>query len=79
MAIKDLVTLVNFQFKTDKLVHITKTSENGDETDSSGTVRSFTIDFSPRKAFALLGLYVGVINANAPQIFLNIVNAFVGG
>lgn len=79
MAIRDVIQLVNFQIKTDKLVNIVKQENNGDKSESGGTVRSFTIDFNPKKAFALLGLYIGVVNAEAPQIFLNIVQTFVGG
>ena len=79
MAVRDLIALVTFQIKTDKLVHITKTETNGDETDTGGTIRAFTVDFSPRKAFALLGLYIGVVNAQAPAIFLEIVRTFIGG
>ena len=79
MGVKDLITLVNFQVKNDKLINVTKTGSNGDSSEQIGSVRSMSIDFSPRKAFALLGLYIGVINANAPTVFLNIVNAFIGG
>ena len=79
MALRDVIQLVNFEIKTDKLVNITSSGNNGDKSDQQGTIRKVSIDFNIKKAFALLGLYIGVVNAQAPAIFLNIVQTFVGG
>ncbi|MBW2004293.1 MAG: hypothetical protein JRI72_06700 [Deltaproteobacteria bacterium] len=79
IAIKEAIQLVNFQFKTDKLIQIDKTEQNGQKTETQGAVRSFSIDFNVKKAFALLGIYVCIINANAPSDVLTIIRLFLGG
>ena len=71
--------LIRFESKTDKLVQFSKTQENGDKTETQGTVRSFTVDYNIKKALGLVGIYVAIVNVNAPTILLNIVSAFVGG
>lgn len=78
-AVRDIISLVSFQIKTDKLLQVDKTDVNGNKTETNGSVRRVTIDFSPKKAFALLGLYIGLVNAEAPTIFLKIAQAFMAG
>lgn len=79
MGIKTTLQLINLEFKNDKLVTITKTPENGDKHETTGTVRQISVDVNLKKCFGLLGLYIGVINAHLPEIFINLARTFIGG
>lgn len=79
MGIKEVIALISLQFKNDKLITVTKVNENGDRHETTGTIRSISVDFSPRKSLVLLGIYIGVINAHLPELVFEFIKALTGG
>ena len=79
MAAIELIKLVTVQFDTDKDVEDLKIEEGGKITNKNKVARIFSVDYSMKKAFGLLGLYIGIVNAEAPSIFFEIVRTFIGG
>lgn len=79
MAALELLKLVSLEFDTDHDKEDLKVSENGKVTSKNNVKRVFSIDYSMKKAFGLLGIYIGIVNASAPAIFLDIVKTFIGG
>ena len=79
MAVVELLKLVSLEFETDKDTQDLKVVEGGDVKSVSRIKRVFSIDYSMKKAFGLLGIYIGIVNAQAPAIFLEIVKIMIGG
>lgn len=79
MAERNILNLIKFEMKTDKLVEIKKTEDNGASIEAGGTARTLTIDYSPRKALILIGAYVGILNAHLPSEVIILLQTLLGG
>ena len=79
MAAVELLKLVTVEFDTDKDVEDLKIEEGGKITNKNKVRRILSLDYSMKKAYGLLGLYIGVMNAEVPTIFFELVKTFMGG
>ena len=76
MGVKEVLTLVSVQFNTNKLVQIDQIDNDHESTRTEGKTRTFSIDFSPRKALILLAVYLGVVNGEVPTLLFEMVRTF---
>ena len=75
MGVKEVLQLVNFQFNTDKVVQI-DIIENDTESNRNERInRCISIDINLKKAFGLLGLYVGITNAHLPGLVFEFIRS----
>ena len=79
MSLKDVIQLIRFEIQTNKQVNIEEIAVETGTIRKEGTTRLVSFDYSIKKAFALLGLYLGVVNAEAPSVVLDIIKVFIGG
>jgi len=72
MGVRDVMSLVKFETRTDKLVEVVRKNDDGDKDEKKSVVRSFIIDFNPKKTFMLLAAYLTVVNATLPTALIEL-------
>ncbi|MEE9374591.1 MAG: hypothetical protein V3V00_16160 [Saprospiraceae bacterium] len=75
MGVKEVLQLINFKFDTDKVIQIDIIENDTESNRNEKTTRSASIDINLKKAFGLLGLYVGIMNAHLPELVFEFIRS----